>query len=130
MRAWLYNRIKNIAGMSTLIGDRVISSGAADNPTEPFLVVQMDPERPPLGLTRKANAQEIHFIAWVHDKPGSMLKIDEVCVLLKNLLPVEAVWVGNMFVASLEWDETGGDAFDDHYSTSTRPVMFTMMTRR
>lgn len=130
MRLWLYNRIIAIAGMAALVGDRVIASGAADNPAKPFLVIQMDPERRPLGLTRKARVQEIHIIVWVHDAPGSMARIDDACRLLKDNLPVEGIKVGNLSIFELWWDETGSDAFDDHYNTNCRPVMFTAMTRQ
>jgi hypothetical protein len=116
--------------MSTLIGDRVISSGSADNPIKPFIVLQMDPERPPLGMPRKAKVQEIHIIVWAHDTPGSMAKIDDICRLVKDNLPAEGMMVGNLSIFELWWDETGSDAFDDHYNTNCRPVMFTAMTRR
>jgi hypothetical protein len=130
MRLWLYNRIKAIAGMAAVVGDRIIASGAAENPGAPFLVVQMDPERRPLGLTRKARVQEVHIVVWVHDKPGSMVNIDKGCQLLKDNLPVEGIKVGNLSIFELWWDETGGDAFDDHFNTNCRAVMFTAMTRQ
>ena len=131
MRQFIYNRIKDIAGLSTIVGDRVISSGAADNPVEPFIIVQMGIELPPLGLAKEAGAQSVPFSCWVHDKPGSMLRIDEACVLLKYGIPTDVgAKVGNMSHYGIEWVETGGDAFDDHYGTNTREVMFTMMTRR
>lgn len=130
MRQWLYNRILAITGMSALIGDRILSSGAAGNPVKPFIVLQMDPERTPLGMTRKARVQEVHIIVWAHDLPGSMAKVDEVCRLAKDNLPAEGIKIGNLSLYELWWDETGADAFDDHYGTNCRPVMFTAMTRR
>lgn len=131
MRTWVYNRIKNIAGLPAGIGDRVISSGSADNPGSPFMVVQMGTEDPPLGATAEERTQQVPFTVWVHDKPGSMILIDDVTVLLKNNLPTQdGVKVGGMSVYRLKWESTGEDAYDDHYKTNTRPVRFSMMTRR
>jgi hypothetical protein len=59
-----------------------------------------------------------------------MAHIDEACRLLKDNLPVEGIMIGNLSLYELWWDETGADAFDDHYNTNTRPVMFTAMTRQ
>ena len=128
MRTWLYNRIKGLAGMPA--GIAVISSGAADNPVAPFVIVQMGVEEPPLGAIAEERTQQIPFTVWVHDRPGSMISIDDICVALKDGLPVEGIVVGNMSIYRLKWESTGQDAYDDHYKTNTRPVRFSMMTRR
>lgn len=132
MRSWLYNRVKNIQNWPTYFSqDRVISSGSADQPVAPFLIISMGVEQPPLGLPASTRTQRIPFTVWVHDKPGSMLKIDDMAVALKDGLPtMDNLMVGGMSVYNLEWVETGADAFDDHFKTNTRPVRFTMMTRR
>lgn len=131
MRTWLYNRIKAVTGLPTGMADRIISSGAASNPSAPFMIVQMGSEDPPLGSTAEERTQQIPFTVWVHDVPGSMLTIDDVAVLLKNQLPFEdSVVVGGMTVYRLKWEMTGEDAYDDHFGTNTRPVRFSMMTRR
>lgn len=131
MRTWVYNRIKAITGLPAGIIDRIISSGSGDNPASPFMVVQMGTEDTPLGATAEERTQQVPFTVWVHDKPGSMVQIDDVCVLLKNNLPTEdGIKVGNMSVYRLKWESTGEDAYDDHFGTNTRPVRFSMMTRR
>lgn len=130
MRAWIYNRIKAL-DLPVDMEDRVISSGAADNPGVPFIAVAMGTEVPVLGMPAEARVQEIPVDIWVHDEPGSMLHIDDACVVLKNNLPTEdGVVVGNMSVLNLRWEETSSDAYDDHYGTNTRRISFRMTTRR
>jgi hypothetical protein len=127
MRTWIFNRIK--AALPSAFGNRVISSGAADSPTAPFVVIQMGVEQPVLGMPASAQVQTIPFIVWVHDKPGSMLNIDDAAVALKHALPTpDGAAVGGMSVFECKWDSTGEDAYDDHYSTNTRPVRFVLTT--
>jgi hypothetical protein len=128
----LYNRIKAVSGLAALVGDRIISTNSNTTPaSKPFLIVQMGVEQAPLGTVPEMRAQEVPFTVWVHDTPGSMVKIDDICVLLKNNVPTEdGARVGSMSVYNVRWEATGDDAYDDHYSTATRPVRFTMMTRR
>lgn len=132
MRTWIYNRIKAIAGLPTGVADRIISSGAANTPQQyPFLIVSMGVEQPPLGMPQSMRAQSIPFTVWVHDTPGSMLAIDDIAVALKNNLPTEdGAVVGGMSVYEVRWTDTGEDTYDDHFNTNTRPVRFSMMTRR
>jgi hypothetical protein len=73
----------------------------------------------------------VPFATWVHDTPGSMLKIDDVAIALKNELPtLDGAVIGGLSRYALTWEETGQDAFDDHFGTNTRPVRFRAMTRR
>jgi hypothetical protein len=135
MRTWIYNLVKNIAGMAAIVGDRVYSStGVEDNdvPDRPFLMVHMGLEQPPLGMrVPEARAQEVPFDVVVHDEPGSMLSIDQACVLLKTALPAAApAVVGGMSVYECRWEDTSGDGYDDHFKTVTRRVSFRLMTRR
>lgn len=131
MRTWLYNRIKAIVSLASPFKDDLISSGSADNPVAPFLIVSMGTERTPLGMTFSSRTQEIPFTIWVHDTPGSMLAIDDASVALKNGIPTpDGFMVGGMSVYNVEWVETGADSYDDHFKTNCRPVRFRMMTRR
>lgn len=135
MRTWVYNRIKAASGIPAAFGTgaamRVISSGASENPAKPFLIVQFQVEEPPFGAIAEERTQQVPFTVWVHDEPGSMVRIDDACVALKNGLPMDGgVVVGGMSVYRVKWEATGEDAYDDHYGTNTRPVRFSMMTRR
>ncbi len=134
MRTWVYNRIKGLPGIPNEYGVgaamRVISSGAASSPEKPFLLVQFGVEQPPLEATAEMRVAWIPFTVWVHDKPGSMIHIDDAAVALKKGLPTpDGQKVGNMSLYELRWVETGEDTYDDHFMTNTRPVRFTMMTR-
>lgn len=132
MRTWLYNRIRALAGFPGGMVDRVISSGAAENPVKPFMVLTMGLEDNPLvGTTPEMRVQNIPFTVWVHDTPGSMLNIDEACRILKEGMPLEnGAVVGNMSIYRIKWEGTGEDAYDDHFLTNTRPVRFSMVTHR
>ena len=132
MRVWIYNRIKAIAGLAAIVGDRISSAGSLDNPAvKPFIHVAMGVEQPALGMPAEARVQRIPFTCYVHDTPGSMIKIDQVAQLLKDNLPTpDGVKVGGMSVYQIEWTDTGEDGYDDHFGTNVRPVRFSMMTRR
>jgi hypothetical protein len=126
MRTWVYNRVKAI-----LDDWNVISSGSTANPDRPFAVVSMEVEVPFLGMPASARVQEIPVAVWLHDKPGSMLKIDDGSIALKNELPTaDGVVIGGLSVMDLRWSGTGADAHDDFYNTSSRPVRFTIVAKR
>jgi hypothetical protein len=111
--------------------NNVISSGAVDNPDPPFMAVSMGTEQTPLGMPAESGTQEIPFDVYVHDRPGSMLKIDQACVALKNNLPtVDGAVAGGMSIHSIRWEDTSADAYDDHYQTNMRRVSFRMYTSR
>lgn len=134
MRTWIYNRIKAIVGIPTSFGVgsamRVISSGSADQPVKPFLLVQFGVEQPPLGASAEERTQAVPFTVWVHDKPGSMVNIDDAARALKNGIPIAVgVVIGGLSIYEVRWVETGEDTYDDHFMTNTRPVRFSAMTR-
>lgn len=131
MRTWLYNRVKGLALPAGFDPEDVLSSGAASNPTPPFLMLSMGVEQPPLGSVPEEATQRVPFTIWVHDRPGSMVKIDDVCVALKNgIATMDNFMIGNLSVYEVRWLEIGEDAYDDHFKTNTRPVRFAAMTRR
>ena len=134
MRAWVYNRVLNLGwptSWANVGGKRVISSGSADQPKKPFLLVSMGVEQPPLGMPASSKTQSIPFTVWVHDEPGSMVRIDDMAMLVKAELPTNVPFkIGNLSVYEVRWVETGDDAYDDHFMTNARPVRFSAMTRR
>lgn len=135
MRTWLYNRVQDLLGIPASFGAansrRVISSGAADTPAFPFIVIQMGVEQNIPGMPAETKVQTIPFTVWLHDEPGSMLLIDEAATALKDNLPVPAgAVVGSMSVYEVRWVETGQDAYDDHWRSNCRPVRFVMTTRK
>lgn len=132
MRAWIFNRINNLPNKPTSAASlSVYGSAGAEQPVAPFALVSMGMEIPPLGMPAESRTQLIPFTVWVHDLGSSMVRIDEVAVWLKNELPTQVGFkVGNMSIFEIKWEDTGGDVFDDHFKTNTRPVRFSMMTRR
>ena len=131
MRTWIVNRVKALASLPGGMAQRVISSGNANNPLPPFIVVSMGNEQTPLGMPASSRTQEIPVDIWVHDRPGSMVAIDDACVILKDNIPYhDGLVVGGMSILDLKWEDTSADAFDDHYGTNTRRVSFRATTRR
>lgn len=133
MRTWVYNRIKGLSLPSAFgTPPRIISAGTVEtSPTKPFLLLSFGVEQPPLGAVAEMRVQNIPFTVWCHDLPGTFLDIDDATYVLKAQLPmVDGVRVGNMSVYNVKWEETGEDAFDDFFKTNTRPIRFSMMTRR
>lgn len=131
MRAWVYNRIRTIPGLPAGMGDRVISTGSEESPTAPFMIVRMGTEQARPELPAEAGASDVPFTVFVHDRPGSMLDIDEASRLLKQYLPTVApAVVGGVSVYECRWTDIGEDAYDDHYKTNTRPVRFRMVIRK
>lgn len=133
MRIWLYNKMVNMVDLPAAykaVG-KVISSGAADQPNAPFSVLSLGVEQAFPGMPSSARVQEIPFTVWVHDTPGSMTRIDEACIALKNNIPTEdGFMIGNMSVLGIKWTVTGEDTYDDHFKTNCRPVRFSMITAR
>jgi hypothetical protein len=130
MRSWIFNRIKALdlpAGMA----ERIISSGSADNPLKPFIVLSMGIEEPFPGMPASTGAMWVPFDVWVHDRPGSMVNIDDAARMIKDALPVPlGAVVGGVSVYECQWTGTGQDAYDDHYNTNTRDVSFRITARR
>lgn len=132
MRAFVITRIKNLPNKpASLAGLTIMSSAAAEDPVEPFMIVSMDVEVTPLGMPDESRTQMVPFTCWVHDRGASMVRIDDAAVWLKNNMPTDMGFkVGNMSVYNIRWASTGGDVYDDHFKSNTRPVRFEMMTRR
>lgn len=127
MRAWIVNRIKALPLPGTM-ATRVYTN--ITSPTKPFILVTMGIESTVLGMPVEARVQTIPFTVWIHDVPGSYVNIDDSALVLKNQLPTEQNFViGGLSVYRIAWEETGQDAFDDHFGTNTRPVRFTAMTK-
>lgn len=132
MRAWIFNRIKALNNKPASANALTYySSAGASSPVGPFVLISMGTEVPPLGLPAESRTQLVPFTVWVHDSGESMLRIDEIAQWLKAELPTEVGFkVGNLSVYNIKWESTGDDAYDDHFRTNTRPVRFSMMTRR
>lgn len=129
MRTWLYNRVKGLALVIDKIGDKVISSGAADNPAPPFIVITMGVEQAYQDMPPSTKTQTIPFTVAVHDDPGSMLDIDDLAIAIKNGVPsLDSFKIGGLSVMQVKWTDTGEDGYDDHWGTNFRPVRFAAVT--
>lgn len=128
MRTWVFNRVKAI---TSLDDDHVLSSGSGlSTPTGVFAVISMGVESAFPSMPSERKPSIIPFTIWLHaGLDASMLDIDDPAVLLKNGLATEDGFkVGNLSVYRVKWEETGQDAFDDHWGTNCRPVRFSMVT--
>lgn len=129
MRAWIVNRLKGLVDLQPIVGSRVYTDVA--EAAEPFIVVRMGVEIAEARLPAEARAQLVPFNVWVHDKPGSYVRIDDIVQIIKRDLPTEdGFMIGNFSVFRIKWEDTGNDGFDDHFGTNARRMGFTAMTRR
>jgi hypothetical protein len=129
MRKWLYAAVVDCPRQEELIGGRVYSPGSVegpdgpgDNPDGDFIVIRFSTNQPPIGMPGSKVKQQRAQV-WVHSLPGSMLPLDEMCDELEDWLPAQApaVFEGDV-VMDCKWEDTFGDAYDDHYGTNTRFV--------
>lgn len=131
MRTWVWNVAKATPGLPAGITEsKIMSSGSADNPVAPFVLISMGVEQQVLGMPASAKTSEVPFDLWVHDRPGSMVNnIDKACFAFKDYLPtLVGVRVGNLVVLEIRWEEIGPDQKDDHFGTMTRRCSFRAFT--
>lgn len=129
MRTWAWNIVRGMEGLPAGMEGRVYSSGSADNPVSPFIIVAMGVEIPVLGMPRNSKTAQVPIDVWCHDRAGSMVNIDNACITLKNNLPSLApVRIGGLFILEIAWEEIGPDQQDDGFQTMTRRCSFRATT--
>jgi hypothetical protein len=130
MRKWLYESVIAAPSQSTLCEGRVFSAGGAnpngeleDIPATPFVILRSGSQIP-TGIPEARVVQQ-NWQVWVHDKPGSMVPVDDFIVELQMFLPTRTPQkVDDDWVTACEFLASSGDLPDDHYKTNTRFVEF------
>lgn len=128
MRSTAYALLTNTPDLQAILGDRIASSGNADDFAHPFLVIRVLPENIDVGGVI-VGGWEIH----VHDDPNSYVQIDQAIDMVEDRLLsfAPALAPGSeWWVMSIESSGRSEDLFDDHYGTATRYVVFRWVARR
>jgi hypothetical protein len=101
--------------------ERVFSSGAAgigdDSPLRPFIVIRSGREDLGISSDEVFPVKQHRFQFWVHDEPGTMLRVDVMMDIVKNTV-MTATLPGT--IQNRKWEGVSPDGYDDHYLTNTR----------
>jgi len=112
-REWVHDAL--VTGLASEVSaDSVYGAGSLRQApdSKPFVVLRFDPEFP--------QAVEGYFrdlAVWVHDKPGSYVRIDRILELVRSTLVGQVSQPG---AVGIVWQGDGFDADDDLYGTITR----------
>jgi len=124
-RGWAYDALTFSTAITDVIPvESIYGSGAVEAvpDVKPFMVIRLELQTPELN---HADAPEItsQFMSlWVHDEPGSYVRITEVLAVARGIL-VGAV-VGALACA---WQGDSGDLADDTYKTITRNSSYRLL---
>lgn len=128
MRSVAYELLANTPDLQAILGDRIASSGNAENLQHPFLVIRTLSDNGDVGGVR-VGGWEIH----VHDDPNSYVKIDQALDAVESRLLSFAPAHGpgsDWWVMSIESAGRSEDLFDDHYGTATRYATYRWVANR
>lgn len=129
MRSWMFVAVNSTPGSAGLLGGRVMTTGAAegpdgngDAPDTPFAVIRAATNQPGQGPVKQQRYQ-----VWVHTQPGTLTPTDDFMKALEKHIPMLAPdKTADGVVMEVRWEDTSGDAYDDHFQTTTRYASFLM----
>lgn len=124
-REWVYAQLVGDTDVTDLVpAERIYGGGAlTGHPgAVPFVVLRFGPEVERAGRA----AREKECAVWVHDDPGSYLRIDEVLAAVRWALVGSVSEAGAIAV---EWQGTSPDLADDVMDTITRNTSYALTER-
>jgi hypothetical protein len=124
-RSWLYHKLSGSAGITILVPEEnILPAGRLSEPpsVKPFIVLRLDP-----ATYEFADVMSQGATIWVHDEPGSYLRIDAIIEAIHAALngqvaepkAIAAVWQGDSL-----------DMSDDSYKTILRTTSYRLVGRR
>lgn len=130
-RTWVYQKVMATPSLG-VPGARVYSVGAVgrlgDTPDRPFIVIREMLIAPSLLPSWPVDNRPYQI--WVHDDPGSMMRIDQAIGAVRVYLPEQAPTVfGDEEIFACEWNAMSDDLYDDHHKTNTRHADFTLKVK-
>ena len=128
----MYQKVTNTPSLG-IPSANVYSSGAAgiqgDTPATPFIVIRAMVVPP--SLLASFPVDDHPYQIWVHDRPGTMGKIDAAIDALKSYLPSQAPdTFGDEYYFACEWNAMSDDLYDDHFKTNCRHADFTLKVKK
>lgn len=125
-RTWLYQALTGSAGVTAVLGNRVYSEVEAE-PERPFAVIRLGIDTPE--VHQREGATSTTATIWVHDDPGSYIRIDGLLKTIRDAIIAksdlsgagifEAIWIGD-----------GPDLADDGRKTIVKTTAYRLVGRR
>jgi hypothetical protein len=125
-RLWVYERTRQLQALEDIIGgeENIYAAGALTAAPEhkPFIILRMDADTPDLNDGDAPLIASRTLTVWVHDEPGSYVRIEGVLALLRTAL------IGQVPTAvACAWLGDTGDLADDTFKTITRAGTFRLI---
>ena len=123
-RAWVYDKLRLGPAVTSIVAERIYSSGEleAAPKDKPFIVLRFDDETPEI---EEASFQDV--TVWVHDEPGSYVRIDEALSAVRTTLEGPVVAPDGVYAT---WLGDSPDLADDARQTLVRNSAFRLAGRR
>lgn len=101
------------------------ASDVDDTPAKPFGVYRISGSGPT--LTRRSKSKEVRVELWVHDVPGSYLRIDKLLNELETTFDavVHASAAEGESISQMAYDSRSPDLDDSGFGTICKAVIFT-----
>lgn len=122
MREIIFEALKGDAAVYAEVQDRIFAASNVDyQGKKPLVVLRSHTSFPVARAEGKALGGRTYLQLWVHDKPGSYVRIDRTLVACRRVIEAIAP-VGNFLEAT--WIESGVDLRDDQMNTVCRYSRF------
>lgn len=125
-RTWVHSKLTTEPSATALLAvvplDGIKGAGSlTGSPKEkPFIIPRFGPK-----LRRNPEGPySVSVSIWVHDEPGSYLRIEQAIGLIKPLLEGPVAMAG---AVSCEWAGDSGDLADDGFGTIVRNTSFILV---
>lgn len=125
-RTWVFEALTEDAGVIAVLGDRVFSEVEAE-PEKPFAVVRMVQNTPEVHQVEGAISTTTTI--WVHDEPGSYVRIDNLLSLIRTAIKAKSDLSGVGIFQAI-WTGDGPDLADDYRKTILRTTSYRLVGRR
>lgn len=128
-RTWIYERLAASAPLLAVVPvERIFSSGSLEGQVaeKPFVMIRTGPESADLEEDGQPIATSTQATVWVHDNPGSYVRIDNALLIVRSSLiaPITA----GQGVACL-WQGNSGEFSDNTLGTITSNASFRLVGR-
>jgi hypothetical protein len=128
-RQWIYERLALSAPLLAVIPEnRIFSSGSLEGQvvSKPFLMIRTGLETPEIEDDGQPVASSAQATVWVHDNPGSYVRIDSLLLIVRSSLI--APITSGQGVACI-WQGNSNEFSDNTLGTITRNASFRLVGR-
>jgi hypothetical protein len=103
------------------------ASSITQTPEKPFGVYRISGAGP--GVTRSSSSREVRLELWIHDEPGSYLRIDRLLTALEKTFNavVHASAAEGESISQTAFDSRSPDLDDSGFGSICRATIFTLI---